>query len=111
MRVGHTGGVDRVYSLLVGAAITLGLLGMGAAVAQLVAPPPDSELGTRVVVDAGPTPPMPSPTEPEPTPSPEASPTAPPPARVPVNPPVVVDDDDDDDDGDDWDDWDDGEDD
>jgi hypothetical protein len=110
MRVGHTGGVDRVYSLLVGAAITLGLLGMGVAVAQLVAPPPDSELGGRVVVDAGPTPPAPS-QDPSPGPpaSPEPSSTATPPARVPVNPPVVVDDDDDDDRDDD--DRDDGEDD
>lgn len=100
MRVGHTGVVDRVYSLLVGAAITLGLLGMGAAVAQLVAPPPDSELGSRVVVDAGP--PAPSPPSPGTTASPEATPTAPAPSRVPVNPPVVVhDDDDDDDDGED----------
>ena len=89
--------MDRVYSLLVGAAITLGLLGMGAAMAQLVAPPPDSELGSRIVVDAGP----PAPSPPGPTASPEATPTASAPSRVPVNPPVVVHDDDDDDDDDD----------
>lgn len=93
-----------MYSLLLGAAVTLGVLGIGASVAQLVAPPPDSELGTRIVVDAGPSPtpqPSPSPTpEPAPSTGPEPDRAPEPPRVVPADPPVVVDDDDDDDDDD-----------